>query len=185
MGAIQSLPRQWLSQRKKFTKTKWPVYAHIPGPLVLIGFGSIGRGILPLIHRHLSYDKSLFTIIDPLDTHKRLAEEYGIRFLQVEITPENYAEVLTPLLKTSVGQSFCLNLAVNIEARAIMSVCRKVGALYLDADAEPWPDVYFDKDIPAGDRTIYAFRQAIIDQKALTPGGPTAITCCGANPGKP
>ena len=30
----------------------WPVHARIDGPIVMIGFGSIGKGTLPLIERH-------------------------------------------------------------------------------------------------------------------------------------
>ncbi len=33
--------------------TIWPVYGRIAGPIVMIGFGSIGRGTLPLIERDL------------------------------------------------------------------------------------------------------------------------------------
>ena len=32
----------------------WPVHGTIDGPIVMIGFGSIGRGTLPLIERHFS-----------------------------------------------------------------------------------------------------------------------------------
>ena len=64
--------------------TAWPVHARIDGPIVMIGFGSIGRGTLPLIERHFEYDKSRFTVIDPVDTHKDLADKHGLRFEQVE-----------------------------------------------------------------------------------------------------
>ena len=30
----------------------WPIHGTITGPIVMIGFGSIGRGTLPLIERH-------------------------------------------------------------------------------------------------------------------------------------
>lgn len=30
----------------------YPVYGRIDGPIAIIGFGSIGRGTLPLIERH-------------------------------------------------------------------------------------------------------------------------------------
>jgi homospermidine synthase len=30
----------------------YPVYARIDGPIVMIGFGSIGKGTWPLIERH-------------------------------------------------------------------------------------------------------------------------------------
>ena len=29
--------------------TAWPVHGRIDGPIVMIGFGSIGRGTLPLL----------------------------------------------------------------------------------------------------------------------------------------
>ena len=32
-------------------------HARIAGPIVMIGFGSIGKGTLPLIERHFDYDK--------------------------------------------------------------------------------------------------------------------------------
>jgi homospermidine synthase len=35
----------------------WPVYGRISGPIVMVGFGSIGKGTLPLLERHLEYDK--------------------------------------------------------------------------------------------------------------------------------
>ena len=41
------------------------IHANISGPIVMIGFGSIGKGTLPLIERHFDYDKSRFVIIDP------------------------------------------------------------------------------------------------------------------------
>jgi homospermidine synthase len=46
----------------------------IDGPIVMIGFGSIGRGTLPLILRHFNCDRSKITIIDPDDRERRLAE---------------------------------------------------------------------------------------------------------------
>ena len=45
-----------------------PVYARISGPIVMVGFGSIGKGTLPMIERHLAYDKSRITVLDPKDT---------------------------------------------------------------------------------------------------------------------
>ncbi|MGQ3280057.1 MAG: saccharopine dehydrogenase NADP-binding domain-containing protein, partial [Shinella sp.] len=36
----------------------YPVHGEITGPIVMIGFGSIGRGTLPLIERHFKYDRN-------------------------------------------------------------------------------------------------------------------------------
>ncbi len=59
-----------------------PVHARIDGPIVMIGFGSIGKGTLPLIERHFTYDKSRFVVIDPEDKDRKLLDERGIRFIQ-------------------------------------------------------------------------------------------------------
>ena len=32
--------------------------ATITGPVVMVGFGSIGRGTLPLLDRHIAFDRS-------------------------------------------------------------------------------------------------------------------------------
>ncbi len=57
--------------------TRWPIHGRIGGPIVMIGFGSIGRGTLPLIERHFEYDKARFTVIDPVDTTRRSPKSTG------------------------------------------------------------------------------------------------------------
>ena len=47
----------------------------------MIGFGSIGKGTLPLIERHFDYDKSRFVIIDPHEDGE-LAKQHGVRFIK-------------------------------------------------------------------------------------------------------
>ena len=58
-----------------------PVHARITGPIVMIGFGSIGKGTLPLIERHFEYDKSRFVIIDPHENGE-LAKKHGVTLHQ-------------------------------------------------------------------------------------------------------
>ena len=58
-----------------------PIHAKISGPIVMIGFGSIGKGTLPLIERHLAYDKSRFVIIDPHEDGE-IAKQHGVRFIK-------------------------------------------------------------------------------------------------------
>ncbi len=79
------------------SSTPYQVYAKISGPIVMIGFGSIGRGTLPLIERHFEYDKERFVVIDPQDDDIALLNERGIRFVQTHVTKDNYRELLTPL----------------------------------------------------------------------------------------
>ena len=52
--------------------TTYPNFGRIEGPIVMIGFGSIGRGTLPLIERHFTYDPRKVYVIDPLDERAHL-----------------------------------------------------------------------------------------------------------------
>ncbi len=161
----------------------WPVHAKITGPIVMIGFGSIGRGTLPLIERHFEYDSSRFTVIDPDDSHRNLLDERGLRFVNEALTPENYRAILEPLLTEGGGQGFCVNLSVDTSSVEIVRMCRELGVLYIDTVVEPWPGFYFDKHAGSAARTNYALRKQMREEKARSPGGTTAVSCCGANPG--
>ena len=162
---------------------KWPVHAQISGAIVMIGFGSIGKGILPLIERHFKYDKKRFIVIDPDNSDRALLDARGIKFLRLAITRENHREVLTPLLTAGKGQGFCVNLSVDTSSLAILQLCREIGALYLDTVVEPWPGFYFDKTLGPEDRSNYALRETVLAARRASPGGVTAVSCCGANPG--
>ena len=163
--------------------SEWPVHAKITGPVVMIGLGSIGRGILPLIERHFEFDRARFTVIDPQDGNRALLDERGVRFVQEGLTQTNYRDILTPLLTEGGGQGFCVNLSVDTSSRDLLELCRELGALYIDTVAEPWTGFYFDKSAGPEARTNYALREAILDARRRKPGGTTAVNCCGANPG--
>ncbi len=163
--------------------TSWPVHATISGPIVMIGFGSIGRGTLPLIERHFKFDKKRFVVIDPDDADRALLDERGIRYLQVAVTRENYRDLLKPLLKNGKGQGFCVNLSVDTSSLELMQYCRALGVLYIDTVVEPWPGFYFDNAGGNAARTNYALRETVLAAKRKKQGGSTAVSCCGANPG--
>jgi homospermidine synthase len=163
--------------------TDWPVHGRINGPIVMIGFGSIGKGTLPLIERHFTYDKARFVVIDPEDKDRKLLDERGIRFVHQAVTRDNYKHVLTPLLTEGGGQGFCVNLSVDTSSLDIMAHCREIGALYVDTVAEPWPGFYFDTKLGPEQRSNYALRETILAERRRKPGGTTAVSCCGANPG--
>lgn len=163
--------------------TDWPVYHTITGPIVMIGFGSIGKGTLPLIERHFSFDKSRLTVIDPFDGDRKLVDERGYRFVHQPVTRENYRELLTPFLTEGGGQGFCVNLSVDTSSLDLMKFCRELGVLYIDTVVEPWLGFYFDKNAGAAARSNYALRETVRAEKARSPGGTTAVSCCGANPG--
>src|SRR5579872_7426066 len=98
-GSLRNAPPECKSNScsGRHGMTEWPIHARISGPIVMIGFGSIGKGTLPLIERHFAYDKDRFVIIDPHEDGE-LATKHGVRFIKQAITRDNYREVLVPLL---------------------------------------------------------------------------------------
>ena len=162
---------------------KWPVYGEITGPIVMIGFGSIGRGVLPLIERHFRIDKSRMIVIDPRDDDRKLLDERGIAFLREPVTKKNYKSLLTPLLTRGEGRGFCVNLSVDTGSVDLMKLCRKLGVLYIDTVVEPWLGFYLAAKADNAARTNYALRETLLEEKRRNPGGPTAVSTCGANPG--
>lgn len=158
----------------------YAVHGRIDGPIVMIGFGSIGRGTLPLIERHFRFDARRVTVIDPSPDVAVFLEQRGIRHLEIALTEANYREVLGAVMEP--GRGFCVNLSVDTSSLDILRFCRERGVPYIDTVVEPWAGFY-DRVQPNARRTNYALRQAVRDERARHPGGTTAVSACGANPG--
>ena len=163
--------------------TKWPVHATWNGPIIMIGFGSIGRGTLPLILRHIACDKAKITVIDPLASWSHLVEKEGISFLRHAFTKQNYKSVLQPLLTAGPGQALIVNLSVDVSSIDIIKLARETNSLCIDTVNEPWPGFYYNTKLDNADRTNYAMREAMLALRKKIGAGPTAVSCCGANPG--
>jgi homospermidine synthase len=162
---------------------KWPRHAEITGPIVMVGFGSIGRGTLPLIERHFAYDKARFVVIDPDDKDRAILDKHNIKYIKEAVTKANYKKLLKPLLTAGSGQGFCVNLSVDTSSVDIMGFCRAIGALYIDTVVEPWPGFYFNTKTSPAARSNYMLRETVLEERRKNPGGPTAVSCVGANPG--
>ncbi len=163
--------------------TVWPVHARFDGPIVMIGFGSIGKGTLPLLERHIEFDPAKFVVIDPVDTDRALLDERKLRFLKVALTKDNYREVLKPLLTTGPGRGMIVNVSVDTSSVDLMDFCKDVDAFYIDTVAEPWPGLYNNRNFSVSQRSNYALRESVLALRKRRPGGITAVSCCGANPG--
>jgi homospermidine synthase len=161
--------------------TDWPRYGRITGPIVMIGFGTIGRGTLPLLLRHFDLDKSRFTVIDPDDSRRAIADEAGVAFVKSPITRDNYKALLTPLLTEGEGQPFIVNLSVDVSSVDMIKFSQALGALYIDTVVEPWKGHYTNPNLTMAERTNYALRESA--RTLVGAGKPTAVSCCGANPG--
>src|SRR5712692_7200042 len=150
------------------------------GRLVIVGFGSIGQGVLPLLLRHLEVGAGQITIITAEPRGREVAAEYGIRFIETALTRENYRATLDPQLGRG---DFLLNVSVDVSSVALIELCQEKGALYLDTCIEPWPGGYTDPNLPPSARSNYALRESALAMRARAAGGPTAVLTHGANPG--
>jgi homospermidine synthase len=159
------------------------VHAHFDGPIVMVGFGSIGKGTLPLLERHIAFDRSKFVVIAPDDTDRQLLDERQIRFLHLALTRDNYREILTPLLKAGPGRGMVVNLSVDTSSVDMMALAKELDAFYIDTVVEPWPGLYTNRALSPSARSNYALRESLLDLRRRMPGGVTAVSCCGANPG--
>jgi homospermidine synthase len=150
------------------------------GRMVIVGFGSIGQGVLPLLLRHIDMTPEQITIVTAEERGHAEAEELGVRFLVKPLTRENYEAVLEPLLGKG---DFLLNVSVEVSSVALIGLCWRKGALYLDTCIEPWPGGYTDPSLSPSRRSNYALRESALALRADKTTPPTAVLTHGANPG--
>ena len=149
------------------------------GRLVILGFGSIGQGVLPLILRHIDINPECITILTANDAGKDIADEYAVQLICKTLTQDNFRSTLSPLLGHG---DFLLNVSVEVSSVALVELCRELGALYLDTCIEPWPGGYTNPNVTASQRSNYALRETMLALKTAEPA-PTAVITHGANPG--
>lgn len=155
-------------------------HAHFPGNLVMVGFGSIGQAMLPLLFRHLEIRPEQIRIITADEDGAAIARESGVAFMHYPLTEQNYLAALEPWLDKD---DFLLNLSVDISSLALIELCRRRDALYLDTSIEPWPGGYTDSSKSVSQRSNYALREEVLAFGRANGSGPTAIVTHGANPG--
>jgi homospermidine synthase len=156
------------------------ILVEFPGRILIVGFGSIGQGVLPLILRHIGVAPGRITIVTADELGHGEADDYGIRFINEPLTPANYRRLLDPLLGPG---DFLLNVSVGVATAALVAYCRERGALYLDTVIEPWEGSYVDPGLAPAKRTNYALREEALALRAGNDGAPTAVITLGANPG--
>lgn len=146
----------------------------------MLGFGCVGRGVLPLLLRHIQIDPGQIRIINAGKTGAEIAADCGVSFDDRSITPENYRPVLDAELAPG---DFLLNLSVNVGSLDLIAWCQEHGVLYLDACIEPWEGGYYDASLSPALRTNYALREAALALRGDRVDAPTAVLTHGVNPG--
>ncbi|MFH1043817.1 MAG: saccharopine dehydrogenase C-terminal domain-containing protein [Pseudomonadota bacterium] len=155
-------------------------YATFSGKMLIVGFGAVGQGSLPLILRHIDMRPEQVTIVTANKFGKDVASAYGVRFRIEPLTPDNYVSILTRELGPG---DFLVNASFDVASVALIEWCQQRGVLYIDACIEPWPGAHTDSSVSASRRSNYAYREAALALRGKFVSGPACVLMHGANPG--
>ncbi|MCC8395792.1 saccharopine dehydrogenase NADP-binding domain-containing protein [Paraburkholderia sp. MMS20-SJTR3] len=146
------------------------------GKIVIVGFGNLGQGLIPLLHRHFP-NREIIAIEQQVDAQRaQLAVQMGIRLFECRVTETNFERTLRPLLR---ADDFLLNLAPEVSSRALLGLAQSRDAFYLDTGIEPWK--YAHGDLSA--TSNYALREQMLEWRRVSRHSRTALIAHGANPG--
>ena len=155
------------------------IHAEFGGRLLMVGFGCIGRGVLPLLLRHIAIRPGQIRIVTDQDAHRDIAAGHGIAMRVEALTRDNYRRILAEELGPG---DFLLNLSINVASVDLIAWCQDHGVIYLDACIEPWSGGYYDTSLSASQRSNYGLRESALALRR--PGTrPTAVLTHGVNPG--
>lgn len=154
------------------------------GRILIIGCGSVSQCAIPLVLKLIDVPAANVTIMDFIDNRNRVKDSLakGAKYVNDRITKENYQTVL----KEYVGKGdLIIDLAWNIDCRAILQWCRDNEVLYVNTSVEEW-DPY--KDEVRNDPTQYTLYTRHMEIRELLKkwgdnNGTTAVVDHGANPG--
>lgn len=141
--------------------------------ILLIGYGSIGQALIPLLRAHIPHGSLLAIAAD--SEGRATAIEDGVELREIRLHAQNFEQALTPLLGPG---DLLINVSVEVSSTALIGLARARGALYLDAGVEPWAGGYEQEG--AEPTTNGQLRDQAL---ALGRVGPTAAIAQGANPG--
>ena len=146
--------------------------------IIMIGFGSIGRALLPLLFQNLDIRPSQITIIAADNTGLDIAEHFGITLQIKTINSANYLHEIGKLLHP---QDILINIAFDISSASLIELCDHHHALYVDTSTEPWLEDFCFEDATLDQKTNYMIRENTLKLKNKIQT--TAIISHGANPG--
>jgi len=154
------------------------------GKILIVGCGSVSQCAIPMVLQLLDVPPKNVTIMDFVDNRARVKSSLskGAKYVQDRITEDNYKVIL----KEYVGKGdLIIDLAWNIDCRAMLQWCRDNEVLYVNTSVEEW-DPY--KDEVRNDPTKYTLYMRHMEIRELLKkwgdnNGTTAVVDHGANPG--
>lgn len=154
--------------------------SNFTGALVMLGFGGIGQAVLPVLLRDLRMRPGDITIVKARPDSSGIARALGVKVVAEPLDESNFETVLAPLLGAG---NFLLNVSIDVSSVALVGLCARCGALYLDTCNEPWRGRYDNALLGPSLRSNYMLREEMLAFRRDHPRGPTALITHGANPG--
>jgi homospermidine synthase len=154
------------------------------GRIVMLGYGSVGQCVLPVISRHFDMPLERVTVLEADDHAERFQPfaAQGMNYVRLTLTPDNLFSTLADYLRPG---DLAINLTAGVDAIQILDWCHDHDVLYVDTSLEPWAEKYENAALPDWERTHYDshFNTRRVAKERWAPNGPTAIVTHGANPG--
>lgn len=183
-GLSQSLIEAAKQVLKESTGEKYKKYADFNNRILVLGYGSVGQAIVPLLLRHLNVKQENITILEKDDHQELFDKRHGntkIKYIKnVNIVRSNYQKELSKHVRDG---DLIVNCSLNIDAISLLKWCMDNGVMQIDTSLERWNDEQ-DEDIPnLADRTLYATHKEIRKEFENSKGKATCCVTHGANPG--
>jgi len=155
--------------------------ARFRGRVVMLGCGSIGQAVLPLLRNHIIFPDDGLTVLSSDERGRGIAVANGGRFVHCHLKPVTCHRQLARYLAPG---DLLLNVSVDVSSVDLVAWCASHGVLYVDTSIEPWPGVFDNPMLSLRDRTNFLAREKMLRLgRKLGPDAPTAIVDHGANPG--
>jgi len=152
-----------------------------PGRIVMVGCGSIGQVILPLLRRHVALGPDSIIVLAADEVGRGVAYENGAPFFYAHLKPRSFRRLLAQHVRAG---DLLLNLSVDVSSLDLIRFAARRGALYVDTSIEPWPGVFDNPMLDLRQRTNFMTRyRALALARELGADSPTAVVDHGANPG--
>ena len=154
------------------------------GGILMVGFGTIGRCLLPMLLDNLTIETHRIRVLDGEDHESaaRVWVERGIEYSVRQVHRHNLAEIMGGLARRG---DVLVNVSIGVDSVALADWCQEAGVAYVDSSIEPWEEEIWNPSQPVRERTEYAYHQSARNHAAARwkSDGPSTVVCHGANPG--
>ena len=108
-----------------YRDSKYTKHVKLPAGqrLIVLGFGAIGQGVLPLLFRHVDMkpEQVLVAAVDFSAEAEQHARDYGVKTVRVRLTKDDHGSWLQQHVRKG---DFLLNVTVDVSSVALIQHCQ-------------------------------------------------------------